>query len=72
VPALSPGSFDIARYIMTHSEVPDGYEWSMKNVINNRAVYADDKTLEDREWIANWLRARGMEVTPREPWPARH
>jgi hypothetical protein len=72
VPALSPDSFDIARYIMTNSEVPASYVRPMKNVINKRAVYADDKTLEDREWIANWLRARGMEVTPREPWPARH
>ena len=72
VPAISQDSFDIARYIMTNSEVPAGYERPMKQAINNHAVYADDKTLEDREWIADWLRARGMEVTPREPWPARH
>jgi ankyrin repeat protein len=69
--AIGGDRYDITRYIIENSDVPDSENRVIKQAIENSAVYADDKTLDDREWIADWLRARGMEVTPREPWPAR-
>ena len=69
--ALGPERFDIARYIINHIKPTEGQIRVILGVIEKRAVYENDKTLGDREWIAEWLRERGHEVTPREPWPAR-
>ena len=68
---LGGDKFDILRYILEHYNPTEGQIRGLLHRVENLAVYQDDKTLDDREWIAEWLRDRGHEVIPREPWPAR-
>lgn len=68
--AIGKERWDITRYILNHIQPTEGEIRGIHAAVERYIIFDNDKTLDDREWVAEWLRERGHEVTPRAPLPS--
>ena len=66
--ASSPRTYDIAWYLINTTTLTEGEIRAVAHSISKFPIPKHDPTLDERALIVDWLRARGVEVEPTEPF----
>jgi len=65
--ATDQDTHHILRYMIENTTIDEGERRLIKLAIEQQATYADDDTLDDRDWVIAWMRERGETIDPRAP-----